>query len=63
MCQAKHKKIVVHFFVAVFLYFTTFILLFHRKNTEIFEEQKNCNTPQIGVGHLFRGKRVLLCVK
>ena len=38
MCQAKHKKIVVHFFIAVFLYFTTFILLFRRKNTEIFEE-------------------------
>ena len=34
MCQVKHKKSVVHFFVIRFLYFTTFYLLFHRKNTE-----------------------------
>ena len=36
MCQVKHKKSVVHFFVIRFLYFTTFYLLFHRKNTEKF---------------------------
>lgn len=57
MCQAKHKKIVVHFFVAVFLYFTTFVLLFHRKNVEIFEEQKKLQHAPSRCGTLIQGKK------
>ena len=63
MCQVKHKKSVVHFFVIRLLYFTTFYLLFHRKNTEKFREAKKYNSPQIGTVHLNRGKGVLPCVK